>query len=276
MSRPSESAAARILKHGYLWLMLALVFLPFYVMLIISFKDNKQFYNRTWLPTWPLHWENWAEAWDTVGVYIANSVFLAVTATLITLVVAVLSAYVFGRYRVPFGDVFWAALIVLMLMPGVANLIPLFNLMRRLSLLNSLFGLSIVTAAGGQVFCLYVLRNFIEDMPKEFFECARIDGASHLQQVIHVVIPQSGGIISALAIMSFVGSWNSFILPLITIRDPELLPLAVGLYRLQGAYVKQWGPLMAAYFISAVPLVILFAFTMRFFIRGISEGAIKG
>ncbi len=276
MSRPSESHVARILKHGYLWLMLALVFLPFYVMLVVSFKDNKQFYNRTWLPTWPLHWGNWAEAWDTVGVYIANSVFLAVTATLITLVVAVLSAYVFGRYRLPFGDLFWAGLIVLMLMPGVANLIPLFNLMRRLSLLNSLFGLSIVTAAGGQVFCLYVLRNFIEDMPKEFFECARIDGASHLQQVIHVVIPQSGGIISALAIMSFVGSWNSFILPLITIRDPELLPLAVGLYRLQGAYVKQWGPLMAAYFISAVPLVILFAFTMRFFIRGISEGAIKG
>ena len=276
MSRPSESHVARILKHGYLWLMLALVFLPFYVMLVVSFKDNKKFYNRTWLTTWPHHWGNWAEAWDTVGVYIANSVFLAVTATLITLVVAVLSAYVFGRYRLPFGDLFWAGLIVLMLMPGVANLIPLFNLMRRLSLLNSLFGLSIVTAAGGQVFCLYVLRNFIEDMPKEFFECARIDGASHLQQVIHVVIPQSGGIISALAIMSFVGSWNSFILPLITIRDPELLPLAVGLYRLQGAYVKQWGPLMAAYFISAVPLVILFAFTMRFFIRGISEGAIKG
>lgn len=276
MSRISEGPIARWLKHGYLWLMLALVFLPFYVMLVISFKDNRQFYNRTWVPTWPLHWENWAEAWDTVGVYIANSVFLAVTATLITLTVAVLASYVFGRYRMPFGDLFWAGLIILMLMPGVANLIPLFNLMRRLSLLNSLLGLSIVTAAGGQVFCLYVLRNFIEDMPKEFFECARIDGASHLQQVIHVVIPQCGGIISALAIMNFVGAWNSFILPLIVIRDTELLPLAVGLFRLQGAYVKQWGPLMAAYFISAVPLVILFAFTMRFFIRGISEGAIKG
>ncbi len=276
MSKVSEGRGAWFLKHAYLWAMLALIFLPFYVMLVVSFKDNTQFYNRTWAPTWPLHWGNWLEAWDTVGVYIANSVFLAVTATLITLVAAVLASYVFGRYRVPFGDLFWAGLIVLMLMPGVANLIPLFNLMKRLTLLNSLLGLSVVTAAGGQVFCLYVLRNFIEDMPKEFFECARIDGASHLQQVIHVVIPQCGGIISALAIMQFVGAWNSFILPLITIRDTELLPLAVGLYRLQGAYVKQWGPLMAAYFISAVPLVILFAFTMRFFIRGISEGAIKG
>jgi len=276
MSRPSEGRVAWLIKHAYLGLMLALVFLPFYVMLVVSFKDNKQFYNHPWVLTFPLRWENWAVAWHTVGVYIANSIFLAVTATLITLVAAVLAAYVFGRYRLPFGELFWAGLIILMLMPGVANLIPLFNLMKRLNLLNSLLGLSVVTAAGGQVFCLYVLRNFIEDMPKEFFECARIDGASHLQQVIHVVIPQSGGIISALAIMSFVGAWNSFILPLITIRDPELLPLAVGLYRLQGAYVKEWGPLMAAYFISAVPLVILFAFTMRLFIRGISEGAIKG
>ncbi len=276
MSRLSEHPLARWLKHSYLWLMLALVFLPFYVMLVVSFKDNTQFYNHPWVPTWPLHLENWARAWDTVGVYIANSIFLAVLTTVITLFVAVLGAYVFGRYKVPLADLLWAAVLILMLMPGIANLIPLFNLMKSMHLLNSLVGLCIVSAAGGQVVCLYILRNFIEDMPKEFFECARIDGASHVQQIIHVVIPQCGGIISTLAILNFVGAWNSFILPLITIRDPEKLPLAVGLYQLQGSYVKEWGPLMAAYFISAVPLVVLFAFTMRFFIRGISEGAIKG
>jgi len=276
MSTARENPAAHWFKHVYLWLMLALVFLPFYVMLVVSFKDNKQFSNYPWVPTWPLHWENWIVGWNTVGVYIANSVFMAVLTTVITLSVAVLAAYVFGRYKVPFADMVWAAVLVLMLMPGVANLIPLFKLMKSLHLLNSLVGLSVVSAAGGQIVCLYILRNFIEDMPKEFFECARIDGASHVQQIVHVVIPQCGGIISTLAILNFVGAWNSFILPLITIRDPEKLPLAVGLYQLQGAYVKQWGPLMAAYFISAVPLVVLFAFTMRFFIRGISEGAIKG
>jgi ABC-type glycerol-3-phosphate transport system permease component len=276
MSKVSEHLPARILKHGYLWIMLALVFLPFFVMLVSSFKDNTQFYNSPWVPTGPANWGNWAKAWDTVGVAIANSVFLAVTQTMITLAVALLAAYVFGRFRIPLGGLFWMSLIILMLMPGVANLIPLFNLMKDLRLLNSLIGLSIVGAAGGQVICLYVLRNFIEDMPKEFFECARIDGASHFQQIVHVVIPQTGGILSTLAILQFVGAWNNFILPLITIRDPEMLPLAVKLYHLQGAYVKEWGPLMAAYFISAVPLVILFSFTMRFFIRGIGEGAIKG
>ncbi|MFO8006591.1 MAG: carbohydrate ABC transporter permease [Candidatus Brocadiia bacterium] len=276
MSKVAENPIARWLKHGWLWLMLAFTFLPFYVMLVVSLKNNTQFYNAPWVPTVPLHWGNWSIGWENVGVNIANSIFLAVTATLISLAVAVLAAYVFGRFRMPGGDIIWSLVLVLMLMPGVANLIPLFTLMKRLNMLNSLVGLSVVGAAGGQIICIYVLRNFIEDMPKEFFECARIDGATHLQQIIHVVVPQAGGIISTLAILRFVGEWNKFILPLITIRDPEMLPLAVGLYRLQGAYVKQWGPLMAAYFIAAIPLVILFAFTMRFFIRGISEGAIKG
>ncbi len=276
MSVRRESIAVRLFKHGYLWLVLAVTFLPFYVMLVVAFKTNSQFFTHPFVFTAPFHWDNWITGWQHVRGHIANSVFLAVTATVISLVISVLAAYVFGRYKMPFGDVFWMAILILMLMPGITNLIPLFNLMKGLHMLNSLVSLSIVGAAGGQIICLYVLRNFIEDMPKEFFECARIDGASHLQQIIHVVIPQTGGIISTLAILQFVGQWNNFILPLITLRDPDKLPLAVALYRLQGAYVKQWGPLMAAYFISAVPLIILFAFTMRFFIRGISEGGIKG
>jgi multiple sugar transport system permease protein len=276
MSLRGESTATRLFKHGYLWLVLAVTFLPFYVMLVVAFKTNPQFFVHPFTFTFPFHWENWKTGWDAVGVHIANSVFVAVTSTIISLVISVMASYVFGRYKIPFGDVFWMAILILMLMPGIANLIPLFSLMKNLHMLNSLVGLSIVGAAGGQIICLYVLRNFIEDMPKEFFECARIDGASHLQQIIHVVVPQTGGIISTLAILQFVGAWNDFILPLITLRDSSKLPLAVALYRLQGAYVQQWGPLMAAYFISAVPLIILFAFTMRFFIRGISEGAIKG
>ncbi|MCP3884363.1 MAG: carbohydrate ABC transporter permease, partial [Propionibacteriaceae bacterium] len=133
-----------------------------------------------------------------------------------------------------------------------------------------------IGAAGGQIFALFMLRNFIEDMPQEFFECARIDGANHVQQIIHVVIPQCGGIISTLAVLTFVRNWNNFMLPFIAIRDAERMPLAVNLYFLEGVYEKQWGPTMAAYFISAVPLILLFAFTMRLFIRGAGEGAIKG
>lgn len=301
MNGRREHPAPKWLKHGFLIAMLCLIFLSFYVMTVVAFKDKGQFNRHPWTPTLPLHWENWAgepdeaisprvvdpadpdydprlhvSGWEAVSMGIANSIFLAITGTCITLAIALLSAYVFGRYKFPGSRILWSMILVLMLMPGVANLIPLFNLMKHMRLLNSLWGLSIVGAAGGQIFALFVLRNFIEDMPQEFFECARIDGANHFQQIVHVVVPQCSGVISTLAILSFVGQWNNFIMPLIVMRDPDRLPLAVRLYYLQGAYSKEWGPLMAAYFISAVPLIVLFAFTMKLFIRGASEGAIKG
>ena len=295
-----ENLGSRLFKHIFLCTVLVLVFVPFYVMFVVAFKTNDQFQKNPYVLTareWEcpqncgkegdgcthggrrvsgLHWENWGIGWHTVKHGIANSVFLAMTGTIVTLSIALLAAYAFGRYKFPGSGFLWKAILLLLFMPGVANLIPLFNLMKSLHLLNSLWGLTIVGAAGGQIFALFMLRNFIEDMPQEFFECARIDGASHLQQVIHVVIPQCGGIISTLAILTFVRNWNVFMLPLIVIRDPERMPLAVRLFSLQGAYEKQWGPLMSAYFISAVPLILLFAFTMRLFIRGAGEGAIKG
>jgi ABC-type glycerol-3-phosphate transport system permease component len=298
-SGTKEKTTPRLLKHAFLCVMVMFAFLPFYVMLVVAFKTNEQFDKDPYFLTpteWQcehetpctltpcdkgrrvsgLHWENWGVGWNTVKHGIANSVFLAMTGTMVTLSIALLAAYAFGRYKFPGSGFLWKAILLLLFMPGVANLIPLFNLMKSLHLLNSLLGLTVIGAAGGQIFALFMLRNFIEDMPQEFFECARIDGASHLQQVIHVVIPQCGGIISTLAILTFVRNWNVFILPLIVIRDPERMPLAVRLFFLQGAYEKQWGPLMAAYFISAVPLILLFAFTMRLFIRGAGEGAIKG
>jgi multiple sugar transport system permease protein len=158
----------------------------------------------------------------------------------------------------------------------VANLVPLFTLLRDLGLLNSYTALVLTGCAGGQVFNIYILRNYIEDTPEELFEAAEMDGAGHFGRIWHVVVPMNGSIIATLACLSIVGAWNDFLLPLLVLRDPARLPTAVALYRLEGQYVPDWGPTMAAYGIAAVPLIILFVFTMRFFIRGIAAGSIKG
>ena len=163
-----------------------------------------------------------------------------------------------------------------MLMPGVANIVPLFSLLKEMSLLNTLWALIIVGVAGGQVFNIFVLRNFIEDLPKDLFEAAEMDGASHLDQIRNVVIPMSGSIIGTLSILAFLGKWNDFLLSLIILRDKELFTLGVGLIYLDGEYVKQWGQMMAAYFIASIPLIIIFLFCMRLFVRGLSAGAVKG
>jgi len=219
---------------------------------------------------------NWGFGLTLIGPYIANTVFVAVTGTVVSLFLSILGAYFFARYKMPFSGLLWGAFMLLMLLPGVANIVPLFTLLKELSLLNTLWALIIVGIAGGQVFNLFVLRNFIEDLPKDLFEAAEMDGASHFQQIINVVIPMSGPIIGTLAILSFLGKWNDFLLPLIVLRDKELFTLGVGLIYLDGEYVKQWGQIMAAYFIASLPLIVIFLFCMRLFVRGLSAGAIKG
>lgn len=219
---------------------------------------------------------NWGFGLKLIGPYIANTVFVAVTGTLVSLFLSVLGAYFFARYKMPFSGLLWGAFMLLMLLPGVANIVPLFTLLKELSLLNTLWALIIVGIAGGQVFNLFVLRNFIEDLPKDLFEAAEMDGASHFKQIVNVVIPMSGPIIGTLAILSFLGKWNDFLLPLIVLRDKELFTLGVGLIYLDGEYVKQWGQIMAAYFIASIPLIVIFLFCMRLFVRGLSAGAIKG
>jgi ABC-type glycerol-3-phosphate transport system permease component len=265
-------------KHLAIWVILALELLPFYMMMQISMKDNSTFLKNTWLPSLPSDWvwENYVYAAQLILPFVANSVVVAVSATVGCLALALLGAYFFARYKMPFSGLLWSAFLLLMLLPGVANIVTLFALLKSLSLLNTLWALIILGISGGQVFCIYVLRNFIEDIPKDLFEAAEMDGATHFAQLCNVVIPMSGPIIGTLAILQFLGNWNDFLMPLLVLRDPELFTIGVGLIYLDGEYVKQWGRIMAAFFIASLPLILIFLFTMRLFVRGLSSGALKG
>ena len=265
-------------KHLFILFFILIELFPLYMMFQVSFKDNATFIRQPWLPTNPLtwHWENWSFAFHLILPYIANTVFVAVTGTVASLFLAILGAYFFARHKLPCSGLLWAAFLALMLMPGVVNITPLFMLLKSLKLLNTLWALVLIGISAGQVFSIFVLRNFIEDLPRDLFEAAEMDGASHLQQVFNVVIPMSGPIIGTLAILSFLSMWNDFLMPLIVLRDKELFTLGVGLIYLDGEYVKQWGQIMAAYFVASIPLIVVFLFTMRLFVRGLSAGAIKG
>jgi len=265
-------------KHLFIWIFLGLELLPFYMMMQVSVKDNQQFIDNTWLPSLPMNWQlqNYVEAFQLVLPFVANSVVVSVTGTVGCLFLALMGAYFFARYKMPGHNILWSAFLLLMLLPGVANIVTLFALLKSLSLLNTLWALIILGITGGQVFCIYVLRNFIEDIPKDLFEAAEIDGASHFSQLLNVVIPMSGPIIGTLAIMMFLSSWNDFLMPLIILRDPELFTIGVGLIYLDGEYVKRWGHIMAAFFVASLPLILIFLFTMKLFVRGLSSGALKG
>jgi ABC-type glycerol-3-phosphate transport system permease component len=273
--RVSESGL-RAVKHLTIWGVLALAFLPLYLMVVVSFKTNVQFYNAPATLTTPLHPENWPAAWKLIAPTVANSVFISCAATALTLCCALCAAYFFARQRMPLSTFFWNAILVLMMMPMIANLVPLFRLLGDLGLLNTLTALILVGAAAGQVFAIFVLRNFVADIPHDLYEAAEIDGANHFQQLRHVVLPLSGPILGTVGVMQFVHVWNDFVLPLIVMRDHNRLPVMVQLLRMAGEYLKFWGPLMAGYALASIPIIVLFLFSMKLFVRGLTEGAVKG
>lgn len=265
-------------KHIVIVSLLVAELIPLYMMVQVSLKSDRSFFQNPWLPDAPDHWlwSNYLKAFKVILPYVANTVFVAVTSTCASLFFALMGAYFFARYRMPLSRILWGGFLLLMLLPGVANIVTLFSLLRNMGLLNTLWALIILSAAGGQVFGIYVLRNFIEDIPRDFFEAAEIDGASHFQQMVNVVVPMSGPILATLAILKFLGSWNDFLMPLIVLRDPELFTIGVGLIYLDGEYVKHWGEVMAAFLVASLPLLVIFLFTMKLFVKGLSSGALKG
>jgi len=263
-------------KHALILFVLLFAFFPLYMMLQISLKDNTQFTNNLWLPEAPFHWENWQVGWLSIKDFIANTVVVSVFGTVLTLTFATITAYVFARYKFFGSEFLFFLLLGVMMMVGVASLVPLFTLLRDLQLLNTLTALVILAVSGGQVMCVYVLKNFIEDIPKDLFDAASIDGAGDFGSIWNVVLPMSGAILSTLGILRFIATWNNFIMPLLIMRDQKLYTIGVGLMALSSGYDRQWGPLMAAYCIASIPLILIFVFTMRLFVRGLSSGAVKG
>jgi ABC-type glycerol-3-phosphate transport system permease component len=234
MSRAAQSRVTELLKHSFLWIIVICAFSGLYLMLEISLKDNQQFAESPWIPTAPFHWENYIVGWNQVAPYILNTVFVAVTIVVVTLVLAMYGAFFFARFKMPGGKFIFFLFLMLMMYPAVANMVPAFILIKQLGLYNSYWALILPGIIGGQAFTIFVLRGFIEDIPQDFFDAAEIDGCSMWRQVWQIVFPLSGPIVGTLAILAIIGRWNDFVAPLIYIRDPAKQLLAVGL--LQGAF----------------------------------------
>jgi multiple sugar transport system permease protein/raffinose/stachyose/melibiose transport system permease protein len=271
----------RLWRNGDWWRYLTLsmiaflMFLPFIITFIISFKSTPQFNRQAFLPTFPLYPENYVDAWRIVSKYIVNSIIVSGASVAGMVCLAALAAWAFARFPFPGREIFFYLVLVLLMIPGELTLIPSFLLVKDLGLLNSYWVLILPYIAGGQVFAIFILRSFFQSMPDEMFEAARIDGANELQILIRIGIPLSQSILGVVAIMHILSTWNDLVWPLVTLSSDKLMTLTIGLYAFRTAWYSIWGPLMAGYMLASIPLIILFAFTSRLFVEGLSSGAIK-
>jgi len=258
-------------------IVLVLSFVTIALMIFLSLKDNGQIYGRFWSLPDPARWENYRDGWLTMRRYIFNSLLYSLVSVVGVVFLSSLSGYVFARHRFPGKEFLYVVILALLMVPGVLTLIPAFVLVRNLGLINTPWALILPWTAGGQIFGILLCRSFFATLPQELFDAAKVDGASEFEQYIRIALPLSWPILVTLAIMHLVGSYNDFIWPLLAISDQDIQVVTVGLTQFRNEFgTVNWGPRMAAYAVSSVPLVILFAFGMRFYVRGLTSGAVKG
>lgn len=260
-----------------LFVLLALSLITIILMIFLSLKDNGQIYGRFWSPPNPIRWENYIDGWLVMRRYIFNSLVYSLTSVAGVVFLSSLSGYVFARHRFPGREAIYVMILALLMVPGVLTLIPSFVLVGQLGLLNTPWTLILPWTAGGQVFGILLCRTFFATLPQELFDAARIDGASEFEMYRRIAVPLSWPILVTLSVMHLVASYNDFVWPLITISDPDIQVVTVGLTQFTSQYgVTDWGPRMAAYAVAAMPLVLLFSFGMRYYMRGLTSGALKG
>jgi len=286
----SKTVVSQWVRYVLLSALGFLTLVPLVLMLSISIKSNAQFYTGFWSLSFPWHLENFSYAWKMISPYILNSAIVSTASVLAMVFMASLSAYSFARFDFPGRNALFSAIIVLLMVPGVLTLVPLYSLVQHFplmgandlfgkgghGLLNSRWGLILPYIAGGQMIAIFILRNFFSEIPAALFDAARIDGASEWQIIRLVVAPLSMPILITVGLMAFLGTWNDYVWPLVVLRSPELRTLPVGLAFMQGEYEIKYGQIMAGYAIACLPLLLLFIVTMKYFIRGLMFGAIKG
>jgi ABC-type glycerol-3-phosphate transport system permease component len=245
---------------------------PYLFMVVTSLKTNQQFANSYWQISLPLHLENYVTAWNQIQPYLINTAIVAVLSIVVILAIASVSGFVLARYRFAGKGLIYGAILVLMMVPSLAKLIPLFILMKDLGLLNTYIVLVIPYSAGGVVLGTILIRNFVEGIPQSLFDAARIDGANGARMYRSIMLPLSLPVLGTIALLIISEVWNDFFWPLLVISDNDLRTVSVGLQFFQGQNVTDYGPLMAGYLLASLPLVILFTFLSKHFLAGVQGG----
>jgi ABC-type glycerol-3-phosphate transport system permease component len=245
-------------------------------MLTMSFRNNGQIYANFWGLPDPWLFSNYVQGVTSVIHYAVNSIADSLASVVLIVVLSSLSGYVFARHRFPGKEVLYLLILGLLMIPGILTLIPAFVLTHQLGIWNTPLALILPWTAGGQVLGIFLCRSFIASLPEELFEAGRIDGAGEFQLWYKVAVPLSWPILMTIAILSMVNNYNDFIWPLLVISSDSLQVISVGLTQFTTAHgVTDYGPQMAAYVVASVPLLIVFLFGMKYFIQGITSGAIK-
>lgn len=208
------------------------------------------------------------------GRWYFNSLFVALCVTLLQVLTSAMAAYAFSRMRWRGRDTVFLLYLGTMMIPGVVTMIPNFQIMVGLGFLNTYHGL--IIPAAFTAFGTFLLRQFMLSIPPALDEAAKVDGATHWQVFWEVIMPLARPGLIALAIITYLGNYQSFFWPLIMLNDEQLFPMSVGMLALDSSYGRQTELIMAATVMNVVPLIIVFVAFQKQLVKGLQLGGVKG
>jgi multiple sugar transport system permease protein len=256
---------------------LFLAFIPIITMLFLSLKSTVQTYGDFFAFPNPIEWSNYNKAISMLIPNMVNTLIVVAAGTMLTVLLCAMSGYVFARLIFPLKNFLYLTIIALMMVPGVLLLTPQFSLIQKYGIYNTWWSLILPWAAGGQIFGIMLCRTSMGMLPSEMFEAARIDGCGEFNALIRIALPLSKPILSTIVVMKMVDYYNDFIWPLLAIEtnSKQVINVVIRVFQSMTGTVDI-GSMVAGFVFATIPLFLLFIFTSRLYIEGITSGAVKG
>ena len=258
--------------------------IPLFWMIATSLKESgREFRFPPELLPYPIAWNNYIDVWPMTGIhaFFLNSVMVTVLATIGSVITCSMVAFGFARITFPGRSFLFVLMLSTMMLPGIVTLVPQFILFKYVGWIDTPLPLIVPFWFGGSAFFIFLVRQFMLQLPKELDEAALADGASYFRIYWNILLPLSGPALAAVAIFSTQSHWNEFLTPLIFLNSERWRTLALALRSFlvdQSAFgaVPKWNPLMASGVIMLLPILILFFSAQRYFIRGVALTGLTG
>jgi len=281
-TRKPKITSSTVIVHVVAWLIATIWLIPFLGVLVASLRPFSEVQFGWWnLQPFTLNFNNYIDAWtgqttSPLSTAMLNSLIVTIPATFLPIIVSALAAYSFARFRSRTKDILFLVLVLLQTIPQQMVIVPVFILFRNLNLINNYLGLILLHTSFGLPWQILFLRNFFSTLPIEIEEAALVDGASHFKIFRRIVLPLTLPALASLVSLQFVFVWNDFFFALVTILSPsvklapQIIPLLLGRYELNFSLLAAGSVL-----VMILPVAIYVAL-QRYYVRGLTAGAVKG
>ncbi|WP_257348934.1 carbohydrate ABC transporter permease [Pseudalkalibacillus decolorationis] len=269
--------ATRSIYYIIAYFFAAISLYPILLMIYSSFKTNAELFKNPLSIPKSFSLETYQKLLDQIPffTYFWNSVIVSSVSVTCILLFGSLAAFYIARYTFWWNNLLFFFFLLGMMIPIKLGIVPLFMLMKDLSLINSLWSLIFIYTATGIPLSILILTGFFRTMPVELEEAARMDGATDIKVFWHVLLPIMRPALGTVMIINFIQSWNDFFFPLIFITDEMKKTIPVGMLSLFGEYSADWGSLFAGLTLSSLPMIVLFFIASKQFMEGLTAGAVK-